>query len=296
MEDKGGRGRFIVKRMRFLVAILIIWLFFFYNIERLSRPVNLTKVAYLLVPFIGALIILIPRLRELPLWLVLVTPVPVFLALKMWSGARLWGSALSLTVTEVCVIGVTTILARWVSNAVGEFEDAIANISIGESDKLPDPFSVGQAEMYKELRRARHYQRPMALIAVGVEEESMQVALDRMVQQVQQAMIRQYVLSDVAKRLCDGLEDYNIIARQNDHFLVLLPEVTSEELPTLTGQLRQAISEQVGVDLQIGASSFPDDAVTFESLVERAVNEIDTERSLKTSRRSKSLATERRTA
>ena len=264
-----------MKRMRLLVAVLIIWLFFFYNIERLSRPININRVAYIFVPVMAVLAIVVPRLRQVPLGVLLVGPVPIFLVLKAWAGFRVWGTAIPLTVTEICVIALTTIMARWVSNGLSEFENAIANITIGQVGKLPQPFSMGQGEMYREVRRARHHQRPLTLMAIGVEEESIQVALDRMVQEVQQAMMKQYVLSGVARTLCDELEDYNIIAQRNDHFFALLPEVTPGKSSDLIERLRKAVSEQVGVALQIGIASFPKDAVTFESLVEKAVEEMD---------------------
>jgi len=266
--------------MRFLVAILVIWLFLFYNIERLSRPINITNVAYVFVPLMAVLTILVTRLRKVPLWMLLVVSIPVFLVIKAWVKSRVWGTSLPLTVTEVCVIAVTTILAHWVSDVVSEFESAVAHITIGQADALPEPFSTGQAEMYREMKRARHHQRPLALMSIGIEEQSVQVALDRMVQEAQRAMMKRYVLSDVARRLCEELENYNIIAQRNDHFLILLPEVTSEQLIGLVGQLRQAISEQVGVALQVGTASFPDDAVTFESLVEKAVGEMNGEREI----------------
>ena len=264
-----------MKRMRFLVAMLIIWLFLFYNIERLSEPIDIAGVAYTFVPIVAALTISMPRLRRVPLWALLLMPVLVFLALKVLTGYPLWGAAMPLTVTEVCVIAVTIILSRWVSNGVSEFENAVARITIGQLDAPAGPFSTGQAEMYREIRRARHYQRPLALMAVGVEEKSIQVALDRMVQEVQQAMMKRYVLSDIAKTLCQKLEDYNVIAQTNHHFLILLPEVSSDQLAELASRLRQAVSEQVGATLQIGTASFPDDAVTFESLVDKAVGEMN---------------------
>ncbi len=264
-------------RMRLPVTILIIWLFLFYNIERLSEPINITNVAYTFVPLMAVVTILTPRIRKIPLWVLLVAPIPVFLVLKAWLRPRAWGASLTLTVTELCIIAITTILARWVSNGVSEFERAVARITIGQNDTLPDSFSTGQAEMYREIKRARHHQRPLALMAIGIEKTSVQVALDRMVQEIQQAMMKRYVMSDVARRLCDKLEDYDIIAQNNDHFLILLPEVASEELSDLTNQLRQTISEQVGVTLQIGTASFPKDAVTFESLVDKAVGEMGEE-------------------
>jgi len=266
-----------MKRMRFIVAALVVWLFLFYNIERLSEPINLSSVGYTFVPLMAVLTLLVPRLRKVPLAMLLVVPIPIFLMFKAWVGRPIWGTAIPLTVTEICVIALTTILARWTSNGLSEFESAIAHITIGQVGKLPEPFSTGQGEMYREVRRARHHQRPLALMAIGVEEETIQVALDRMVQEVQQAMMKQYVLSDVARTLCDELEDYNIIAQRNNNFLALLPEVTPDKVTELIERLRRAVSEQVGVTLRIGTASFPEDAVTFESLVEKAVGEMDAE-------------------
>ena len=283
-----------MKRMRFLVATLIFWLFLFYNIERLSRPINITNVAYTFVPLVAVLIILVPRLHKAPLWALLLVSIPVFLVMKAWLKSHLWGTSLPLTVTEVCFIAVTTIIAHWVSNGVREFEDAIARISIGQADRLPETFSTGQAEMYKEVRRARHHRRPLALMAIRIEEESVQVAVDLMVQEVQQAMMRRYVLSDVAKGLCDELEEYNVIARSNDHFLALLPEVTSEELPDLVARLRQAISERLGVVLQVGTACFPEEALTFESLVDKATGEMNGKRRSARSVQSQHLSLEHR--
>jgi GGDEF domain-containing protein len=266
-----------MKRMRLLVAMLIIWLFLFYNIERLSKPVDIAGLAYTFVPLMAVLTMLVPSFRRLPLWVLLGVPIPIYLALKAWTPYNVWGAAMPLTVTEICVIVVTTLLACWVSSGVDEFESAIAHITIGQVDSLPKSFATGQAEMYREMRRARHHQRPLALMAIGVEEKSIQVALDRMVHEAQQGMMKRYVLSDVARTLCDELEDYNIIAQSSDHFLVLLPEVTSEQLGDLSGRLYSALSDRLGVTLRIGSASFPEDAVTFKSLVEKAVEEMDGE-------------------
>ncbi len=263
-----------MQRMRFLVATLIIWLFFFYTIERFSSLVDITGVAYAFVPIMAALIILVPSLHRVSLGVLLTVPVLVFLVLKIM-GRHEWGSAIPLTVTEVCIIALTIILARWVSNGVDEFEKAVAHITIGHPEQLPKSFATGQVEMYRELKRARHYDRPLTMMAIGVEDNSVRIALDRMVREVQQAMMKQYVLSDIAKTLCDQLEDYNIIAQQNSHFLVLLPEVASEELVTFGNRLRTTTSEKMGVTLQIGMASFPDDAVTFDSLVGKAVEEME---------------------
>jgi len=266
--------------MRFLVATLVIWLFSFYNIERLSRPINFTTAAYILVPAVAVIIVLVPHLYKVSLGVLLITPVVIFLVLKTLLEEHVWGATLPLTVTEACAIALTVILARWVSIKVNEFEMAVGHITIGQTDNMSNPFSTSQVEMYQELRRARRYHRPLALISIGIQDESIKVALDRMVQEVQQTMMKRYVVSGVAKTLCDKLDDHDIIAHSNGNFLVLLPEVTPQELDRLIDDLHDEVSRQIGVVLQIGAASFPDDAVTFDSLVEKAVREMGQEQEL----------------
>jgi hypothetical protein len=260
--------------MRFLIATLIIWLFLFYNVERLSESINLTATAYGFVPMMAMLTILVPLLRRVPLWALHSGSIVVFLMLKMTNRSQ-WGVPLPLTITEICVIVLTIVMARWVSNGLDEFEKAVGRISIGQIGKSLESFSDGQAGMYRELRRARHYQRPLSLMAVSIEEGALQVAVDRMVQETQQAMMRQYVLSSVARTLGDALEDYNIVAQSNSHFLIMMPEVSREQMDDLVGGLRQLVAEQVGVTLEVGAASFPDDAMTFDSLMEKAVKDMN---------------------
>nr|NIO71486.1 hypothetical protein [Anaerolineae bacterium] len=87
-----------MKRMRLLIAVLVIWLFAFYNMERLSEPINITRVAYILVPFMAVLTILICRLRRVPLGVLLVGPIPIVLGLRAWLRYGIWGTAIPLTV------------------------------------------------------------------------------------------------------------------------------------------------------------------------------------------------------
>jgi hypothetical protein len=260
--------------MRLLITLLVIWLIFFYSVERLSEPINISRVAYPFAPLMAILILLVPRLRKMPLWTLLVTPLPIFLVLKAWAGYHLWGTALPITVTEVCIISVTTILAHLVSGKITEFEHAIARITIGQPSEPLEPYAIGQAEMYREVKRARHHNRPLTMLSIGIVENSIQIALDRLVQEAQQTMMKQYILCSVAKVLCDGLEDYDKIVQRDEHFLILLPELTPNESSDLAKQLRQDASQQIGIDLLVGVASFPADAVTFESLVEKAIEKM----------------------
>jgi GGDEF domain-containing protein len=94
-----------------------------------------------------------------------------------------------------------------------------------------------------------------------------------MVEEVQRATIKQYVFAALAKTLADQLGPYGIIAQDGDKFLVLLPEVSKEDIPRLAAQLRGKAQESIGLELQIGAATMPE-VETFDELVEAAYAEM----------------------
>ena len=263
-----------MRQIRLRLAVLAGWLVFFYSVERLIDPVGITSVAYTTLFFVALFALLAPRWSGELQWAIVAIPIFLFLAVKAWTGAGVLGTATLLTVTEAGAIVITFLLARWVSSAIGEFEDVIAHITMGKSEQVAEPPLIGQSLIYREVRRARNHERPLTLIAVAIEEKSVQIALDRIVQEAQSTMIKQYARSAVSRALRDSLEDCDVVVQGDDYFLIALPEVTPEQLPRLMERLRGLVSERVGVTLSIGIASLPQDALTFEGLTDKAVGEM----------------------
>jgi GGDEF domain-containing protein len=266
-----------MKNLRLWITLLIVWLIFFFNIERISSPINIRSYTYLFVALVVAFTLIVPRLQKIPFLILLLTPIPIFLLLKVsmekgdWHNNLLAGYALPLTVTQVSAIILSGLLARQISLKLREFEGVIASITFGHIGKLPRPFSEGQEPMYREVKRARRYNRPIAIIALKVNEEDIQVALPQMVKEVQQAMIREYVLAGIARILNESVHDFDTIALRDNNFILVLPEISFEEANRIAHQAVENVKERMKVRLQVGASAFPDEAMTFESLVELAL-------------------------
>ena len=266
-----------MRQLRIRAAILAGWLILFYSIERLIDPVDITSGTYIVVLVVALLTLLAPRWSRGPWWVVIVIPLLIFLGLKAWTGASVLGTGTLLTIAEACAIIVTVLLARWVSLAIAELEAVIAHVTLGRPSQVANPSLSGQGLIYREVRRARNHERPLALMAIAIEDESVRIALDRMVQEAQLAMIKQYARSSVSKALCAELEDCDVVAQGDDYLLIALPEVTPEQLPRLVERLRGFVSDQVGVTLSIGTASLPQDALTLEGLRDKAVKEMESD-------------------
>jgi GGDEF domain-containing protein len=266
-----------MKLIRIRVVLLVCWLAVFYSLERLLESLNESRFTYTIALIMVMIALIVPRLSKIPKWLIIVAPIPPMLIYKGITGTLVQGFSIPIIFMEVCFISLATLLAVWVNKAIHEFESSIEHITIGNHDKLPVSDSEGQALLYREVRRARNHQRPLTLMKVEVDEKSIEIALDRLVQEAQKLMKKQYALSNVSKTLCDKLEDSDIIVQKKDIFLIILPETKPENIPGVIDRLRKQVSEKVGVNLKIGTASLPRDGLTLEGLLEKAHMDLETD-------------------
>lgn len=266
-----------MKHLQIWIAVLILWLIFLFNIERLTRSVDIRSYTYVFVALVAAAIVILPRLSRKAFSALLIIPLIAFIVFKIWFESGTWqqnlleGNALPLTVTQIGAIVLTALLARKISEGLVEFHEAVNEITFSQIGSPPPSFAEKQGAMYNELKRARHYQRPLSVIALKVDEENIQIMIPNIVKDVQQTMMKEYVLAYLARVLDGSVHDFNTIARYNNHFIMLLPETPHKDVPEIIRNLEQAIKEALNVKLKTGYASFPDEAITFENLIELAV-------------------------
>ena len=275
-----------MKRLRYWTAILTIWLIFFFNIERilLASRVNLIQsYTYVFVALMLLLPLMFPRLRGTLFAILVGLSVSVFLIL--WYNQPILrkipllaisdvSSITLLTLIQVSAIILTSLLARQISASLVEFEGVIANITFNHIGARPKPFDRAQGGMYRELKRARYYQRPLSVVALAVDEASIQANLPAVVKEVQQGMMKEYVLAKVGRILDQKLHHFNAIALRDNAFVIVLPEASKAEAGETALHLEEALEEQMDITSLVGTASFPDDAITFEKLIEQALENI----------------------
>jgi hypothetical protein len=259
-----------MQRLRFWFAGFFLWFFVLYNIERYHEPINLASFTYVLVAGIGAVLIAFPRLGRIGLPWLMLAPLPLFFALKMWLRYPILGSNLPITVTELCTIEVTLMLAWHIGRSLATFREAVADVMTAHLPKHAQSFETGQGEIYREIRRARHYDRPLSVLAVTPSQAAVDRSLNRFIEEVQRETIDRYVNARIAHLLAEDLRASDIIAQRDGHFITVLPETDQQQALELVEKLTAAAREKLGLDLQVGLATFPEQEVTFNGLVERA--------------------------
>lgn len=262
-----------MKRIRVRVVILACWLIFIFFINRLLEPISISNATVSFVIVMVGTTLAMPRKPAALVWVITIVPIIALFLIELWSGHLSSDLGIYLTILEVFIVVIATVLASWVSGALSEFESSVAQISLGKTQD--ETSRLGLGSIYREVRRARNHQRPLALISIGVEEKSYDLAVNKMVQEIQLSMVKQYKLQGLSKMLCEQLEDCAVIVRDSDRFLAVLPETMPEELPFVLERLRQKAFEQVNLELKVGVASLPHDGYTFEGLVDKATEAME---------------------
>jgi GGDEF domain-containing protein len=238
-------------------------------------PINLASSIYVLAAGLAVALIVWPWLqRQSLVWLVLGS-IPAVLAIKYWRGYHLFGEALPLTVTEVCAVAVTVILACQLGRGLEEFRTAVASMMLGYLHDRSVPFKTGQSEIYREIRRARVHHRPLALLAVAPDTASVDLSLDKFLREVQRETVRQYVTARIADFLSMEMKDCDIITQRGGHFILLLPETGHAQVKQIVNRLERVVEERLGLELKVGSAVFPDEGSTFVMLLEQAEEALD---------------------
>ena len=265
-----------MKKLRFWIIILVVWLIFFFNIERLNSPINIRSYTYIFAAIAIVVALTVPRVRWLPYLVLLLIPIPAFLWFKaLWYGDPILGRALPLTITQISAIALTGLISIQISYSLREFEHLIHNITFSYIGKHPQSFSEAQEAIYRELSRARRYQRPLSVVTLKVDKESIQVALPKLTKEIQQAMMNEYLLAGVTRVLDDNVADFGTITLLDNYFIVVLPETTETEASVVAQKLSASVQEKMSINLVTGSASYPNQAITFENLIEHAINDAD---------------------
>jgi len=257
-------------KLRLWIAAFVAWLLLFYNVERFHEPINIASFIYVYAALIAIVLIAIRDLHRTPPALMLLAILTGLLVLKWLRGYEILGTSLALTITESCAVTITFFVSWAIAQRISQFEQGAADML---SLSLPDFIAV-QVEFYQEVCRARQFCRPLALLTIAPNGASTSIEVNRFLQEMQQKTISNYINARLRDLITSKTKDCDIMAYSDDHFVLLLPEVNSQEASQIAQRLQLAARESLGLDIQVGKAAFPEEEVTLSGMLDRAVSKM----------------------
>jgi GGDEF domain-containing protein len=269
-----------MKQMRWRAILLVFWLIFLYNIERLGvekeSPFNLASSVYVLTAATLIFVLIVP-LSQRQMYLVVVGVLAIYAAIK---GLQLptffTGVHKYLTITEIVALLVTAGLTWWVSLALKDFHDAVEAISMPEGRSQLLSYDKVQERIRAEMGRARRHQRPISVVMIEVDPSTFEAALHQAVRDAQAAMIERYVQVRLGVFLSKQVRGTDVVAHRPEggRFLLLAPETPSDQTSEMLKRLAREVEDQMGIRFRYSIADFPNGALTSEELLRKVAEDL----------------------
>ncbi|MBA3468691.1 MAG: hypothetical protein H0T53_03505 [Herpetosiphonaceae bacterium] len=267
-----------MKYLRRSIIALVIHLALFFNIERLDfneeNVVDLLSFVYILTLIAVLAVIMIPFFRKRPLWISLSYwgVIYVLIRLTFFNTRSFVGINLYLSITEVAFLMVAVWLAYQVALDLDDFEQAVINMTLPQLNRQVRRLAESGDEIQTEMIRSRRHRRPLSVLVIKPDANSVTTAIHRTVQEVQQAMMTRYVVTSLTSVVSDVMRRTDTIFEQPNanQFIVMSPETSTLNSGAFIERIQTAATEKLGVNVICGVASFPDDALTFDELVREA--------------------------
>jgi hypothetical protein len=266
-----------MERLRRLILYLLIALVFFLNIERLDfnreTIVNIRSFVYLLAILAIFSIIAAPVFMRFSASLITSFWISIYVGLHLilYKG-QAFLSDIYITITEIGMLVVLTMLAYQVAHALQEFKQAVESVAMNHLRGNSLLFDEAGDFIRKEMRRSRQYQRSLSVIVAKPNLQSLKAPLPPLVQEVQETIANRFARAKLANLISEEVQLVNTVLedQENDRFIIVCPESDQTGVSILAEKICATMKQNFGIDVRCGTASFPDMALTFEELIAQA--------------------------
>jgi hypothetical protein len=265
--------------LRKSILLILILLAFVFNLERLDiieeNVVNIQSFVYPLIFVAVVSTLIVPFLwhSSVGLSLALWTGVYILLRILVFTSRPLLGGLNThLTITELALLVVSILLSCELARRIDEYETLIAKVALPHVSRKVYPWEDASEEVKSMFAGSRRHNRPLSILLVEPAKATLKPELQRVLLDLQKLMLTRFISASLAQLIAKEARRTDIIVEKEDKnsFLVLCPETNPDGSISFGKRIQVIAKEKLGVQVCYGSASFPEDALTFDDLLQKA--------------------------
>lgn len=272
--------------MKFRIAIiaLLLHLTIFFNIERLDlgqeNVLNIQTFVYIISFFAAFSVIIIPNLWKPNVIFSYVLWVGIYLVIKFVfnpSDRAVFGDVGTyIIITEITMIILTILLSRNLATHLHDSEETIKSIMMAGYSQRVRKLEESNDDIQLEFYRSRRNQYPLSVIVIDVDHSSTDVVLNQTIEEIMRATRKHYISMSLARVIHKTLRRTDMLLHQPDkgRFILLSPETNMEDAINIAERIRGIAQNDLSINARLGLATFPEDALTFNELLDRAEKDL----------------------
>ncbi len=263
-------SRFKKNLVFFVLYILMVSSFIQFGLT--ANVLNFSPYFFAVLTTAILLTILAPALQRWPLLLALGLTIISYIALWAALGGGFSGGQFTILALELVFLVTGMMLAREITLSFQEMEQTVEKLIFATFSGRALLFEEAAKVIQTELARSRRYNRPLSLVIIEPDPAAIEAEFQPAPREIQQQLTRRYVMAQIAEILDKEARNTDTIVKQDkpDRFIILCPETQTSNTNTLIRRVVEKTRAQVGVQVGFGVAAFPDEAMTFEELLQKA--------------------------
>lgn len=270
-----------MRKIKILLVILLLFVSILFFLENFSwngnvELLNIHAFVYVLMMIGFVVIFLIPDIQHFSVFVFFFVASIAYFALRLFvfNDVPIFSrQSILASLTEFVLLLVGIFLAFEFTKQMRKFENFIEEVYLPDHERRIMRAQAAKDEINTEFIRSRRHQHPLSLLVVRPETKMTEAELKKATQEIQKHMVSRFVSVSLAKIITREARRTDLIISQSEsdnRFLILCPETKGRDTIHLAERIRSTVMDRLGVDINYGIASFPEEALTYEELLQRA--------------------------
>ena len=262
-----------LKRSFFGAAVYLAIIFVLGQADYADRPlINFANYFYLAVLVAMPLTLFFPRISRISTYVPLLFWALVYIILlqlidRNYSANK---GELPVIALEFMMLEVGVWFAHQLALQISHAESIMDALAMSAFPNRARDIESENQRIKIELTRSRRYHRPLSVVVIQTEAED-ETLIKESFRNVQHDLMTRFTSARVGQIIDDRIRQTDLVLRDyKGRFIVLCPETDFPNASLLAKRIAQAIKERTSLRCLWGVAAFPEEALTFEDLLQKA--------------------------
>lgn len=175
-------------------------------------------------------------------------------------------------IVQALLIILSSFLAYDVGRRIGELDKTLEGLSSNAyPNRVRDIYSSRDL-ISAEITRSRRYHHPLSVLTIRLEKPKDKQSWKEL-NSLANDMIERFAIAKASQILSDMARSTDVILQdRNGEFVLLCPETNLTNATIVAERIEAAVAAGLNAKIEWGSAAFPDEALTFEDLLNVARN------------------------
>ena len=190
-----------------------------------------------------------------------------------------WGNSrpLQVQIIQLLLVGLSAGLAYDVSKRVSQIDRTLNGLLSSAYPNRARDIHSARDLIDSEITRSRRYHYPLTVLVIHPDNRQGE-GKDRRKQHesLEKEMLKRLATAKISRILSDLARDTDMVLYDKDgQFILLCPQTDLKYIDVLADRIDNAVNENLDARIYWGSASFPDEAITFDELIQTAKIRLD---------------------